>query len=186
MFILILLYLSIVASLIWGRFFFFKLDAGTPGLAAITYDLAVAVQVVATLYYMLTVTQITLIILVLASLVYASALFLFWWSIRTARSLDFAFSESVGTIVTKGPFSLVRHPFYTSYCMVWICSSFIFNSPVLWITLVYLVTFYVLSARKEEAVILHSDQAEQYKNYQKQVGMFLPRIMKWKRSNTEP
>lgn len=185
MIILFILYTLIVLSLLWGRLRFFTVDAGTPGIAAIAYDLAVAVQIVTTFYYMITVTEFTKIILTFAAMVYASALFFFWWSIRTARALDFAFSEKVGAIVTKGPFSLVRHPFYTSYILVWACSSVIFNSPVLWTTLFYLVAFYFLSARKEEKIILESHHSEQYKNYQKQVGMFLPRILKWKRSHSE-
>jgi protein-S-isoprenylcysteine O-methyltransferase Ste14 len=114
------------------------------------------------------------------------SLALFWWSIRTARALDFAFSERAGSIVIKGPFSLVRHPFYVSYMAAWLGSSILFSSPILWITLFILGAFYYLSARREEAVFLRGSQAEQYLHYQRNVGMFLPRISRWKKSPTEP
>ena len=108
------------------------------------------------------------------------SLVIFWWSIVTAKSLDFAFSSHVGNIVTSGPFGLFRHPFYVSYMVAWFSSTFLFNSLILWITFVYLVAFYVLSARKEERTIMLSEQAEKYQLYKRNVGMFLPRIKKWK------
>ena len=94
----------------------------------------------------------------------------------TAKTLDFAFSNEVGSIVTTGPFKIVRHPFYTSYMLAWFASSFLFNSLLLWITLLYLVAFYYLSAKKEEGVILKSVYSKEYENYVRNVGMFLPRI----------
>ncbi|MEX1198099.1 MAG: isoprenylcysteine carboxylmethyltransferase family protein [Pseudohongiellaceae bacterium] len=184
--LLIILYLSIVASLVWGRLRFFSVDPGMPRLTALGYDLAVITQMAVTFYYMANVTQITKMEITAGALAYALALFLFWWSIRTARSLDFAFSSKVGAIVTTGPFGWVRHPFYTSYILVWLTSSLLFRSPILWITLIYLVTFYFLSARREERIILESDQGKSYRLYQNKVGMFLPRIKSWKRSHSKP
>lgn len=186
MYLLSVLYLLIVASLIWGRLFFFRVDASTPRTAALGYDLAVGIQIVTTLYYMLTVGPLAETAVILSAVAYAAALCLFWWSVFTARRLDFAFSSKVGAIVTDGPFGLVRHPFYTSYILVWLTSSLLFRSPVMWITLAYLVAFYWLSARREERIILNSDQGNYYKTYQNKVGMFLPRIVKWKRSHSEP
>jgi len=184
--LLIALYLLIVASLVWARFRFFRVDSSTPGLVALGYDLAVTVQISTTIYYMVTVTQITKMEITVAATLYTVALILFWWSIRTTRALDFAFSSKVGAIVTTGPFGLVRHPFYTSYILVWLVASLLFRSAALWITLMYLITFYYLSARREERIILESDQAENYRLYQNKVGMFLPRIKPWKRSSSKP
>lgn len=184
--LLIILYLSIIASLVWGRLRFFRVDSGTRRLTALGYDLAVATQMIATLYYMASATQFTETEVIAGALAYGMALSLFWWSIRTARRLDFAFSSKVGAIVTTGPFGLVRHPFYTSYILVWLTSSLLFRSSILWITLTYLIAFYYLSARREERIILESDQEKNYRLYQNKVGMFLPRIISWKRSHSGP
>ena len=182
----IILYISIILSLVWGRFRFFKVNSGTTQLNLIFYDLAVAVQILFTVYYMTRSSDLVPLLVYLSFLLYLSGLLIFWWSIFTAKSLDFAFSDRVGSIVTSGPFRLVRHPFYISYILVWLSSSLLFNSPALWISLFYLIAFYILSARKEEKVILGSVYSEEYKNYVQDVGMFLPRINKWKLSNSEP
>lgn len=173
------LYLLIVASLVWARLRFFRVNKGTSLPAALVYDGAVTVQILVTLYYMISSPQISPLLFYVSAASYLGSLLLFWWSIRTAKSLDFAFSDSVGRIITSGPFRIVRHPFYVSYIVVWLTSSLLFNSPMLWITLLCLMTFYFLSASKEERVILESSYSGQYSQYIEDVGMFLPRIMKW-------
>jgi len=179
--VVLVLFLFIVASLIWGRLFFFKINSGTPKLAALIYDFAVAIQLVATAYFLTSDQGVTNSALLVCVLCYAASLAIFWSSVRRARSLDFAFSDHVGDIVTTGTFSIFRHPFYVSYMLVWSASSVVFGSVYHWVTLIYLLVFYVSSAKKEERLILQSPQGESYKLYQQRVGMFIPRIRKWKR-----
>lgn len=174
--IVLVLYVCIVLSLIWARFRFFRMNAGTPKLSALLYDGAVATQIITTLIYMLTVNGKFLPLVAASSFLYSISLLFFWWAIFVAKKLDFAFSNEVGNIVTTGPFRIVRHPFYVSYMLAWLSSALLFNSLILWITLVYLVAFYFLSAQKEEKVILASMYSNEYKKYMKNVGMFLPRI----------
>jgi len=181
MIICLFLYLMIVLSLIWGRFFFFSMAGGTPRLLAYSYDFAVVVQMVLTVYGFLYVTDITKAFSFLSAVLYLLSLVIFWSAIMTAKSLDFAFSKQVGDIVTTGPFGFFRHPFYVSYMIAWWTSTVLFNSVYLWISALYLTFFYVVSARKEERLIMDSSQAEKYKIYQNNVGMFLPRIIRWKR-----
>jgi len=176
MIISIVLYVCIVLSLIWGRLQFFKMTSGTPKLGALLYDAMVAVQIITTLFLMVTTSGNILPLVAASIFLYALSLAVFWWAIFTAKTLDFAFSNEVGSIVTTGPFKIVRHPFYTSYMLAWFASSLLFNSLLLWITLLYLVAFYYLSAKKEEGVILKSVYSKEYKNYVRNVGMFLPRI----------
>jgi protein-S-isoprenylcysteine O-methyltransferase Ste14 len=178
--IVLLLFVAIIVSLIWGRFRFFRINSGTSIWLAVTYDLAVAVQMIVTVWSFLNVTSITKLSLLVCALLYLLSLVLFWWSIVTAKSLDFAFSNHVGSIVTSGPFGLFRHPFYVSYIVAWFAGSWLFGSITLWATFLYLLTFYVISARKEERMIMLSDQAAQYQVYKNNVGMFLPRIKLWK------
>lgn len=175
------LYLLIVISLVWARFFFFKMSSGTPRLLAISYDVSVFIQMVMTVYGFNNVTDVTKLMSTITSLLYLLSLVIFWSSIVTAKSLDFAFSNKVGSIVTTGPFAFFRHPFYVSYLIAWWGSTILFNSIFMWLTALYLTAFYVISAKKEEATILRSEQSEQYRLYQQKTGMFFPRITRWKR-----
>lgn len=172
----VVLFLCIIASLVWARLRFFRMNSGTPRLGALLYDATVATQIIATLVYMATSSGKFLPLLPATIFLHAFSLVLFWWAIFTARGLDFAFSDKVGNIVTTGPFRFVRHPFYSSYILVWVGNTLLFNSLILWITLLYLMAFYFLSARKEERVILQSEQSSTYRKYIQNVGMFLPRI----------
>ncbi len=176
MIISFVLYSAIVLSLIWARLRFFKMTSGTPRLSALLYDATVATQIVTTLVLMFTTSGKSLPLVAASICLYSLSLILFWWSIFTAKKLDFAFSNDVGNIVTTGPFRLVRHPFYVSYILAWLSSTFLFNSLILWITLLYLMAFYFLSARKEERVILKSVYSDEYRKYIQNVGMFLPGI----------
>ncbi|HUH50403.1 MAG TPA: methyltransferase, partial [Mycoplana sp.] len=51
-----------------------------------------------------------------------AATVLFWWAISASRKarLRFAFDpDKPDSLVTIGPYRLVRHPFYTSYIIFW-------------------------------------------------------------------
>ncbi|MFT7470578.1 MAG: protein-S-isoprenylcysteine O-methyltransferase Ste14 [Kiritimatiellia bacterium] len=138
------------------------------------------IQILTTLYSFYYTPDIP----ILASSLWLAALLLsislFWWAISTARKLDFAFSKNVGDLLTSGPYAVVRHPFYASYILLWASTTILFNSVFLWFTLLYLVTFYFMSARDEEKVIMSSEHSKEYFEYRQRVGMFLPRIRKWK------
>lgn len=135
------LYLMIVLSLIWGRFFFFSMAGGTPRLLAYSYDIAVAVQMIFTVYGFFYVTDITKAFSFLAAVLYLVSLVIFWSSIVTAKSLDFAFSKQVDYIVTTGSFGVFRHPFYVSYKIAWWASTMLFSSVFMWISVLYLTFF---------------------------------------------
>jgi len=173
-------YIAIILSLIWARLRFFSTQATRITTWVRLYDPMVGIQILATLYLFYNAPKITM----LAASVWLTTLLvslsLFWWTILTARSLDFAFSKNVGNLLISGPYAIVRHPFYVSYIFVWFSTTVLFNSVFLWITLFYLVTFYFMSASDEEKVILSSEHSEEYFEYRQRVGMFIPRIMKWK------
>ena len=171
-------YIAIILSLIWARLQFFSTQSTQITVWVRLYDPIVGIQILTTLYKFYYAPEST----ILASSVWLAALLaslsLFWWAILTARKLDFAFSINVGDLLTSGPFSIVRHPFYVSYILVWASTTVFFNSVFLWITLLYLLTFYFMSARDEEKVILSSEHSKEYFEYRQRVGMFLPRITK--------
>lgn len=178
--VLLTIFTTIIVSLVWARFKFFKVTTDGARSGARFYDPAVAIQILATYYYMSYGYQGTTVHIAVGIGLYLTALTLFWWAIKTAKSLDFAFSSNVGEIITTGPFSIVRHPFYVSYILTWGTSTLMFNSIPLWITLFYLMAFYFLSAQREEKVIEKSAHAEAYAKYKNSVGMFLPRVTQWK------
>ena len=173
-------YITIIFSLVWGRLRFFSTHATKISIWVRLYDPIVGIQILATLYKFYPAPENTM----PASSIWLAALLvslsLFWWAILTARKLNFAFSKSVGNLLTTGPYAIIRHPFYTSYILVWTSSTILFNSVFLWFTLLYLITFYFMSARDEEKVILSSEHSKEYFEYRQRVGMFLPRITKWK------
>jgi protein-S-isoprenylcysteine O-methyltransferase Ste14 len=144
------------------------------------YDPIVAIQVLSSVYAFASLRPTEFIPPFICAILLMLSLLLFWWSIFTAKSLDFAFSSNVGKLILAGPYSIIRHPFYASYILTWLSTTLLFNSIFLWFTLVYLVTFYLSSARSEEKVILKTERSSEYLNYIQNVGMFLPRIWKWK------
>lgn len=174
--LILIVYLLIVTSLLWGRFRFFNIKSSQARIGSLFYDPIVAIQVIVTLFLLFERKDIPLSSAVICLFFYLSGLFLFWWSITTAKNLDFAFSDKVGKILKIGPFSYVRHPFYLSYLLVWAGSSLLFNSISLWITLIYLLAFYVTSAKTEERAISNSKFSKEYQQYSQNVGMFIPRI----------
>lgn len=179
--LLFFVYTSVIFSLIWARFTFFKITSSKARLSAFFYDPIAAIHI-GTTYYNIVIIQESIpnSIAITACTVYISALLLFWWGINTAKSLNFAFGDFSGLIVTAGPFRFVRHPFYTSYMLIWFTSTLLFNSLFLWITLIYLVSFYINSAKTEETLILNSKSGDKYRSYSNETNMFIPRIKSWK------
>ena len=173
-------YLAVILSLIWARFRFFTSHPNQLTVWVRLYDPIVGIQILVSLYMFSSSTEHSNIATFACLLLLILSLSLFWWSIHTAKNLDFAFSKNVGKLITSGPYALVRHPFYVSYILVWTSTTILFNSVFLWITFLYLVTFYFMSARDEEKAILSSEHSKEYFEYRQRVAMFIPRISKWK------
>lgn len=179
--LILIIYIAIILSLLWGRFRIFSINSASSRIGSLFYDPIVAIQVVVTLNSIFSSEGIALFSAIICLVFYLAGLVLFWWAIYTAKKLDFALSDKVGKIIKTGPFSIVRHPFYLSYSLIWTGSTLLFNSISLWITLIYLLAFYVKSAKTEEKVISSSEHSKEYQLYSQQVGMFIPRINKWKK-----
>lgn len=94
-------------------------------------------------------------------------------------SKKLVFNNDIDRLKTDGPYGLVRHPFYLSYALTWGAMTLSTDLPIQWITLVYLLAFYFLSARREEKALLRSAYSEEYGKYRSEVGMFFPRIIRW-------
>ena len=76
----------------------------------------------------------------------------------------------------KGPYGLVRHPIYLFAFLVWLALALGYASIViLAVFVVYSMPILVLYAREEEKLMVEQFGRE-YREYQKRVGMFLPRV----------
>lgn len=171
---------TIVVIFVWARLKFFIPDKKTTKISLSFYDPAVAIHVIMTIYLSITNFPDNTSRAILAIAFLSLSLTIFTWSIRTANNFDLAFSNHINNLITTGPFSLVRHPFYLSYILAWSSATLLFSSVILWITLIYLTVYYYKAASREESVILLSDYSREYKTYCKRAGMFYPRIEKWK------
>ncbi len=177
---LILAYTTIIVSLIWARFRFFEISQSTPTFVAKFYDPAVFLQFLFTSHGLLTLEESPESRIFATAILYSIALFLFWWAVFTTKRMGFALTSKIERVFTTGPFAWIRHPFYTSYSCIWIGSSLLFNSWILWITLMYLLVFYYQVATREEKIIIEGEHSRAYLEYRQHVGMFFPRIIGWK------
>lgn len=179
--IIAFLYAAIIVGYLWARLKFFQISPSTPKHIASFYDPAVLIHIAVTCYFFYDFdTQHHPFRVLICIALLSSSLFLFWWSILTAKTLGFASTSEVKEMLATGPYAIIRHPFYTSYSFTWIGTSILFNSLILWFTLLYLLAFYYRTATVEEKIILKSAYSREYEIYRQKVGMFLPRIYKWK------
>lgn len=177
---LTLIYAFIIVVLTWARLKYFSVDTKTAQKTSHFYDPIVVLHICTTFYNFIVVDRIEFSLMLLTSLFYISGIAIFLFTVLEAPSRSYAASSNVDQLITTGPYSLVRHPLYLSYALIWIGSSILFNSLVLWITLAYLLVFYFISATKEEKTIANTEYSREYEHYRQNVGMFLPRIRGWK------
>lgn len=81
------------------------------------------------------------------------------------------------TLVTTGVYGIVRHPLYASLIWMFYAASLVYFSWVAALanTLIF-IPFMYMRAKQEEKLLLK--QFKNYKDYQKSVGMFFPRLFK--------
>lgn len=107
-----------------------------------------------------------------------AAVMLFLWATWTnrARKLALAFAgKPPEHVQTRGPYRLVRHPFYTSYLLAFLGGGL--AAGTLWLVpaIAAGIVTYWRAARAEERAFAQSALAEAYRRYASRVGMFLPR-----------
>lgn len=178
--ILALLYTGIIAVLIWARFRYFNVDTKSAKKTSYFYDPIAALHICTTFYLFIVSDQVNLSRGLLAMVLYTAGIIVFIKTVSEARFRSYAFSSKIEQLITTGTYRIVRHPLYLSYALIWIGSSVVFNSILLWITLAYLLVFYFISATKEEETIATTKYSGEYELYRQNVGMFLPRIRGWK------
>lgn len=113
----------------------------------------------------------------LAAFIYAAGLALYWWAIETNRKnrLSAAFSDDLPThLVEDGPYRLVRHPFYSSYLLVW--SAGVIGSGHLWLlaTVAVMLGIYLRAAYVEERKFARCALANEYEAFRRRTGLLIP------------
>jgi protein-S-isoprenylcysteine O-methyltransferase Ste14 len=85
-------------------------------------------------------------------------------------------SGEVKGIIKDGLFKLVRHPFYLSLILITLSLVLLFDSYVLLVGSAVVAVILVSEARKEER-LLAEEFGEEYFSYQRETGMFFPKIV---------
>ncbi|MDZ7822666.1 MAG: isoprenylcysteine carboxylmethyltransferase family protein [Ahrensia sp.] len=108
------------------------------------------------------------------------ALALFWLTIRETRHANLlaAFSDkNPGSLVTTGPYALVRHPFYASYVLFWFGFA-ISTANIFAVGLSMVMVFvYLRAAKQEEEKFARTPMAEEYAAFAKGRKRFIPFVL---------
>ena len=79
-------------------------------------------------------------------------------------------------LITAGAYGVVRHPIYAGGFLIWFGLAAAYTSGlVLLLTVLYVIPAYVVNIRGEEQMML-SRYGDQYQEYRRRVGGFIPRI----------
>jgi protein-S-isoprenylcysteine O-methyltransferase Ste14 len=109
---------------------------------------------------------------------YTVSLALFLNAIEAARRVPmtrtFVYQPKCDTILTNGPYRLIRHPIYLSYSLAWSAAPVATHNWFLGITAVAMITCYVISAREEERILSGSARGVEYAVWRRKTWRFIP------------
>ena len=163
-------------SFLWGMGNAFVLPRRTTSRLKLT---AASGAIFGFLHFWVILTSVNLLTFLVyaAFLCYLSALGLFWWTIvvTSRHRLPACFTSiEPSVLVTNGPYTLIRHPFYTSYLMVWAAGTMATLSLWLLSTFLAMCMLYMSAARREEKGLLGGIHSAEYLRYRNRTGMFFP------------
>jgi protein-S-isoprenylcysteine O-methyltransferase Ste14 len=177
--LLIVLLLSCLLSFTWAMKNFFTQPAGENGGMRVIKALG---TLFGALHFSMILWHPAEQSLALAgAMLYCASLATFWWALMThcRRPLSAAFSPDVPSrLVRNGPYRFVRHPFYTSYLLVWFAGPIASGTWWMLATTVVMAAVYYRAARIEERKFIVSDLANAYADYRSRTGMFIPSPLK--------
>lgn len=106
------------------------------------------------------------------------SVFLFGWCIGISgkNTLGLALDQDRDSqrLITDGPYSLVRHPFYTSYIIFWIGGVAVASSIFTLLVTLALIAIYIYTARREDKVLAENFKDE-FPKWRDDTGAFFPR-----------
>ena len=142
--------------------------------------LSVFVAIITLLFIYLTFHGVQSLAAQLTGLVMVVASFGFFWAAIRESSrakLLAAFDEKLpSSLLTTGPYSLVRHPFYTSYLLLW--AGWAIATWSIWALppLAAIIIIYWTAASDEERKFAATPMAEEYAAYAARTGRFFPKF----------
>ena len=111
---------------------------------------------------------------------YSISLALFLAALEAARRVPltrtFVYTPKCDTILTKGPYRLIRHPIYLSYSLCWLAAPVATHNLVLGLTALGMITCYVMSAREEERLLAAGPRAAEYQAMRAKTWRMVPFI----------
>jgi protein-S-isoprenylcysteine O-methyltransferase Ste14 len=115
-----------------------------------------------------------------AIVMYVGSILLFLSAIeaakRTRLQRSFIDLPLPDRLITDGPFRWVRHPFCAGYLMGAIAGPLGIAHPVMMVIAVPLIVITLAAAIREERVWLSGGRADEYREYRRKTGMFVPFI----------
>jgi protein-S-isoprenylcysteine O-methyltransferase Ste14 len=93
---------------------------------------------------------------------------------RTRLQRSFVDHPLPDRLITDGPFRWVRHPFCTGYLLAALAGPVAIDHVVMIAIAVPLMLTSIYAAFREERVWLASSRADEYRDYQRRTGMFIP------------
>jgi protein-S-isoprenylcysteine O-methyltransferase Ste14 len=114
------------------------------------------------------------------------AIVLFGWAVLATRqsrpAMAFA-GDLPARVFRSGPYSYIRHPFYTSYLLFWLGCAAATSSPVMLIIFLSLAAIYTIAALGEQRNFSRSALRDEYEAYQKGTGFFWPKLRQARRQS---
>jgi protein-S-isoprenylcysteine O-methyltransferase Ste14 len=104
---------------------------------------------------------------------------LFWWAVISSRAagLHFIFdADKPESVLRKGVYAYIRHPFYTSYMLFWAGWAIAVWHPLAAVPVMAFAVIYTAAARNEERVFLASNLRDDYTRYMETAGRFFPKL----------
>lgn len=111
---------------------------------------------------------------------YGAAFGLFLWTVPFARQakLRVAFAPSAATaVVARGPYRILRHPFYASYGLFWMAGVLASQRWELLASVLVMSAFYAVAIVREEREFLAGPLASEYGAYRARTGAVFPRLL---------
>ena len=169
-----------LGSFVWGMRVFFVQPAGyTPGMKFITISSGICAII--QLAAIISASDVPLKWTAVAIIGYFGSLALYWWTISVNRKtpLSAAFSPDLPThLVQRGPYRVIRHPFYASYLLMWTAAVPASADWRVLATVLFMVAVYISAARVEERKFSRSTLAGAYQEYRSRTGLLLPNPLK--------